>query len=129
MKNLVIEITETEQNDELSSKKKRQIADDWKAMLALDDYGTGYNGEVALLLFQPNIIKVDINIVHGVDRDSDRLNLLKNIIQYARQRNIRVLAEGVGSRDELKKQLLSAAWTLFKGIIWQHRFNTEGYSC
>jgi diguanylate cyclase (GGDEF)-like protein len=102
VKNLVIEITETEQNDELSSKKKRQIADDWKAMLALDDYGTGYNGEVALLLFQPNIIKVDINIVHGVDRDSDRLNLLKNIIQYARQRNIRVLAEGVGSRDELK---------------------------
>jgi EAL domain-containing protein (putative c-di-GMP-specific phosphodiesterase class I) len=101
VKNLVIEITETEQNDELSSKKKgnrRRL----KAMLALDDYGTGYNGGFALLLFQPNIIKVDINIVHGVDRDSDRLNLLKNIIQYARQRNIRVFAEGVGSRDELK---------------------------
>jgi EAL domain-containing protein (putative c-di-GMP-specific phosphodiesterase class I) len=53
-------------------------------MLGLDDYGTGYNGEVALLLFQPNIIKVDINIVHGVDRDSDRLNLLKNIIHVCK---------------------------------------------
>jgi diguanylate cyclase (GGDEF)-like protein len=102
VKNIVIEITETEQNDEASVRKKRQIADNWKAMIALDDYGTGYNGEVSLLVFQPNIIKVDINIIHGVDQDNNRLNLLKNIIQYARLRDILVLAEGVNSREELK---------------------------
>lgn len=102
LKNLVIEITESEQDDDESIRKKRQLAERWKALIAIDDYGSGYNGEISLLNFQPNIVKVDINIIQGVDHDADRLNLLKNLIQYARQRNIRILAEGVNTSEELK---------------------------
>ncbi len=102
VKNLVIEITETERDDDESIRIKRQAADKWKAMIAIDDYGSGYNGAVSLLNFQPHILKVDISIIKGVDHDGERLSLLKNIIQYAKQRNIRVLAEGVDTGEELK---------------------------
>jgi EAL domain-containing protein (putative c-di-GMP-specific phosphodiesterase class I) len=102
LKNMVIEITESEQDDDESIRKKRWLAERWKALIAIDDYGSGYNGEVSLLYFQPNIIKIDINIIQGVDHDTDRLNLLKNIIQYAKQKNIRILAEGVNTSEELK---------------------------
>jgi EAL domain-containing protein (putative c-di-GMP-specific phosphodiesterase class I) len=102
LKNLVFEITEAEQDDDDIVRIKRDIARQWNAQIAIDDYGSGYNSEISLLVFQPQIVKVDMSIVQGVDHDADRQNLLKNLIQYAKQRGIRVVAEGVQTREELQ---------------------------
>ncbi|NCB75153.1 MAG: EAL domain-containing protein [Clostridia bacterium] len=102
MKNLVIEITEADQNDDDIIGMKRDMARQWNAQIAVDDYGSGYNSELSLLYFQPDIVKVDMTIVQGVDHDEDRLNILKNLIQYAHQRDIRVVAEGVQTKEEMQ---------------------------
>ncbi|NCA99330.1 MAG: bifunctional diguanylate cyclase/phosphodiesterase [Clostridia bacterium] len=103
IKNLVIEITETDQDDESTIRIKRQMARLWRAQIAIDDFGSGYNSELSLLFFQPDIVKVDRAIVQGVDSDPDRQVILKNLITYARQRQIRVLAEGIETREELQE--------------------------
>ena len=102
VKNMVIEITETEQNDEYTIGFKHKIAKRTSASIAIDDYGSGYNSELSLLFFRPDIVKVDMEIIRGIDKDENRAALLKNLISYARHRNIKVLAEGVETKEELR---------------------------
>lgn len=97
---VVIEITESEPMSESSAQEKMQMARRWNAKIAMDDFGSGYSGESALIYLAPDIIKVDYSIVHGINEDKSRQNILGNLISYARKQKIRVLAEGVEIREE-----------------------------
>ena len=102
LKNIVLEILESEQsNKEYAERKKRAITD-WGGLIALDDFGTGYNSEYALLTLSPNIIKIDHSIINGCDNDSSRITIIENLITIAHNQNIMVLAEGVETYGELK---------------------------
>ena len=70
--------------------------------MALDDFGTGYNGEVVLLELTPNFVKIDIELVRGIDRDPNRQKILQNLLSYAGKRHIRSIAEGVETRAEME---------------------------
>lgn len=98
---VVVEITENEEVSREKSAAKKEKVQGWGGMLALDDYGSGYNTESALLDLVPDIVKVDIAMVRKIDSDSDRLALVRNLIGYAKSRNIIVLAEGVESASEM----------------------------
>lgn len=101
LQSIVLEITEL---DELSLKYtafKRSCTDRWNAQVALDDYGTGFNSESALMQTSPHIVKVDLSIVRGVDTDPDRQTLIHNLVTFAARRGIKVLAEGVETAGEL----------------------------
>ena len=49
-----------------------------------------------------DIVKVDASFVRNVDTDINKQALVKNLISYARARNIAVLAEGVETREEME---------------------------
>ena len=85
----------------ITSRKKHR-AQLWNAQLALDDYGTGFNSEAVLMEYAPDLVKVDVSIIRGIDADPDRRDLLNSLIGYAGTRNIRVLAEGVETAAELE---------------------------
>ena len=74
----------------------------WGGQIAVDDYGSGYNGASVLLHVVPDILKVDISIIHHVNQKADNLKILESIISYARHQGIKVLAEGVESREEVE---------------------------
>lgn len=102
LKNIVLEVLEGEQADESFMQAKQKRMSDWGAMVALDDFGCGYNNEYALITLNPNLIKIDHSIISGCDRDISRQNIICNLVSHAKTHNILVLAEGVETSKELK---------------------------
>lgn len=99
---VVCEFTEEEQGNKDIAQDKRAILHSWNALVAVDDYGCGYNSESTLLELQPDIVKIDMGIVRGIDVDENRQHLVENLIRYAHKRDIKVLGEGVETSGELK---------------------------
>lgn len=105
LKRLVIEIIESDRSDKKTFEIKKRKAEVWGAQIALDDFGSGYNTESSLLYMSPNYIKLDMSIIHGVDKDINRRNLLSSILSYTKPRNIITIAEGIETREEMETVL------------------------
>lgn len=101
--NIVVEITENEQSDEECTKTKQDMVARWGGHLALDDFGSGYNSELSLLILFPKYVKIDMNIIRGIDIDLNRQKLLRNMLSYAKNRDIKIIAEGIETKDEMDK--------------------------
>lgn len=99
---LVLEVTEAEKLEDRPAAEKRMLVDKWNAKLAVDDYGTGYNGESVLLQIEPNFVKIDRSIVHNISFDENRQILLQNIISYCKENKILIIAEGIENELEMK---------------------------
>ena len=99
---IVMEILESESADEEIIAHKEQLMLRWGGRIALDDYGTGYNSEYALLSLHPNIIKIDRSIISGCDKDADRRMIIENLVKLTRTKGILTLAEGVETEEEMK---------------------------
>lgn len=69
--------------------------------LALDDFGIGYSGLKTLYLLDPQYIKIDRFFIKDIVSDRKKKLFLTNIINIAHQSGIKVLAEGVETKDEL----------------------------
>lgn len=102
---IVLEILEGEESNNNYAEKKKRLVRKWNAEIALDDFGTGYNSEYALITSKPNIIKLDRSIISGCDADESRQNIIQNIVGFARSRNVKVLAEGVETYQEMKMSI------------------------
>ena len=101
MSNVVLEITESEAINSEFQARKRSVMSGGGGEIAIDDYGTGYNSLSMLFRIVPDILKVDISIIHRIDTKQDNQKLLESIISYSHQRGIKVLAEGVETAGEL----------------------------
>ena len=74
---------------------------------AIDDFGAGYAGLSLLADFQPDLIKLDMQLIRNIEQDSVRQILVEAALQMCRKLNIRVIAEGietVGERDALRDE-------------------------
>ncbi len=114
LSNIVCEVTESEQENEYITREKVNLVRSWGGLVALDDYGCGYNSESALLRIAPNIVKIDMGIVRGIDRDDKRRRLVANLSLYTRERGILLLAEGVETKEEYET-LVSLGVELLQG--------------
>ncbi|GAA0077230.1 EAL domain-containing protein [Clostridium sp. CTA-5] len=99
---IVFELLENERSNRNLIFKKRNIATKWNSNIAIDDFGAGYNNEALLLDITPDIVKIDMEIVRGIDKDLNRQQILKNIISYSKDREIKIVAEGVETKEELE---------------------------
>ena len=99
---VVLELTEVTRIDADLQAVKTQALMRSGGKLALDDYGSGYNGEAMLLAVQPDYVKIDVAIVRGVDQDDDKRQLVENLVSYAHVRGIALVGEGVETRAELE---------------------------
>lgn len=100
----VSEITEEDELDMEALEKKRRFPGG-SQVFALDDYGSGFNSEKNLLALAPHYIKVDICIVSGIDTDENKQQIVANIVHYAHQRDMKIIAEGLETPAELKTLL------------------------
>jgi diguanylate cyclase (GGDEF)-like protein len=99
----VFEITEDAQTTKEAMEVKQILVNRWESDFALDDYGSGYNGERVLLELNPKYIKIDKGIISGIHLNIDKQKIVENIISYARERHIKTIAEGIETEQELKK--------------------------
>jgi EAL domain-containing protein (putative c-di-GMP-specific phosphodiesterase class I) len=69
--------------------------------LAIDDFGTGYSNLNALKSFPVVRLKIDQSFVRGIPHNEDDKAIAKAVISLGHQLNLRVLAEGVETREQL----------------------------
>ena len=116
---VVLELLEGEHaNQEYHARKKARMAK-WNARIALDDFGSGYNNEYALVNIRPDIIKIDCSIIVGCDKDISRRTIISNLVKLARTNNILVLAEGIETEGELET-VISCGVDLLQGFYFDN---------
>ena len=81
---------------------------------AIDDFGAGYAGLNLLADFQPDLVKVDMELIRDIHLHPARQVILSAVVFIARELNITVLAEGVESEAEFRV-LRAAGIRLFQG--------------
>ena len=111
---VVTELTEGEPVNQEYMRRKIAVTKEWNGLIAIDDFGAGYNSETVLLDMEPDIIKVDMSLVQRIHEDPYRQLILNNILDFAAQNHITVLAEGVETKEELEF-LIQCGVELFQG--------------
>ena len=71
--------------------------------IAVDDAGAGYSGLNMISDIHPHFIKLDMNLVRGIDRDITKQSLIKSFTEFALLTNTHLIAEGIETKDELLK--------------------------
>ena len=70
-------------------------------LIVVDDFGSEHSNIERLILIHPDIIKIDRNIIHGIDKDAYRQSILKSIVSLSEMTGSVCLAEGVETEAEL----------------------------
>ena len=107
---LIIEITEVEAlHYEKAVIQNLNIYRRLNIKIAIDDFGAGYAGLNLLANFQPDIIKLDMQLIRGIESHGPRQAIVKAILQVCMSLGIEVIAEGVETLPEF-------IWLKNKGI-------------
>lgn len=81
---------------------------------AVDDFGAGHAGLGLLVDFQPDLLKIDMKLIRGIDSSPARRAVVAGIVGMARELDITVLAEGIETEAEFLV-LKAAGIRLFQG--------------
>lgn len=98
---LELEITETAILDE----KIMEIINEFTKLgigLAVDDFGTGYSGLSYLKRFSIDKLKIDQSFVRDIPSSNDSITIVSAILAMAREMNVKSLAEGVETEEQLR---------------------------
>ena len=99
---LELEITETLLMDErIDSMKILENLNNKNIHLSIDDFGTGFSSLSYLKRFPVNTLKIDRSFMQDVPADDDAKSIVKSIITLAHTLNLRVIAEGIESKQQL----------------------------
>ena len=70
--------------------------------IALDDFGTGYSSLTYLQKLPIDIIKLDREFIWSIGSENDKSPIIKTVIKLAHDLNIKVVAEGVETLEQLE---------------------------
>ena len=70
--------------------------------LAIDDAGSGYSGLSHIVQIAPDIIKIDMELIRGIDFDPVRRSLVTSIVAFAPEIGASLVAEGIETRAEFE---------------------------
>ncbi|WP_299267232.1 EAL domain-containing protein [uncultured Psychrosphaera sp.] len=101
-KKIMFEFTEVEKIDDSSFIK--EVVEFYKNAgfsTAIDDFGSGYAGLSLLADFQTSLVKLDMELIRNIDQDITRQHIIKNCINLFKDLNIKVLAEGIETKEEM----------------------------
>lgn len=99
---VVFEVVETHQVSDLQH--LRTILDYYRSKgfrTALDDVGSGHANLATLAALGADVIKVDMEIIRGIDKDPVKQSIYGALAGIAKNNGIKILAEGIETCEEL----------------------------
>jgi EAL domain-containing protein (putative c-di-GMP-specific phosphodiesterase class I) len=88
-------------------------------LTAIDDFGAGYAGLGMLAQYQPDLLKIDMELVRGIEASRPRQVIVAGVVAMARHLDITILAEGVETEAEIRV-LRAAGIDLMQGYYFAH---------
>lgn len=85
--------------------------------IALDDMGEGYAGLSSFALLEPEIMKLDMSLIRGIDGSQMKRHLVHSMVTLGAGLGTLVLAEGVETEGELKA-LVDLGCDYFQGYLF-----------
>lgn len=126
---LEIEVTEgllvaaSEANNEIMTSLK-----ELGVSISVDDFGTGYSALSYLKNFPVDVLKIDESLVRNLPADQDDVAIVSAITRLAMDLNIKVVAEGVETVDQLAHlrtiDCNTAQGYLFSPAVMTEQFET-----
>lgn len=92
---LIFEFTE---NEEMADTHIGNIVESYRQMgfaTALDDFGAGYAGLGLLAKFQPDLIKLDMELIRAIDTSMPRRMIVESMVRLCTKLGIVLIAEGI----------------------------------
>jgi EAL domain-containing protein (putative c-di-GMP-specific phosphodiesterase class I) len=100
---IVIEVTEhTPVSDYAAFIRSTDALRSMGIRLAFDDAGAGFSSFNHVLNLRPDVIKLDISLIRGIDRDPDRQALARALLDFGSEAfGTAFVAEGIETAGEL----------------------------
>jgi EAL domain-containing protein (putative c-di-GMP-specific phosphodiesterase class I) len=101
---LELEITESIIMDNIDASVQALSAlRDVGITVAIDDFGTGYSSLAYIAKLPINALKIDRSFITGMMEGSDNLAIVRSIISLAHSLNLKVVAEGVETNEQVAR--------------------------
>ncbi len=99
---IIFEFTESEKIDTAHLLNILRTYKDIGFSTAIDDFGAGHAGLNLLAMFQPDIVKLDMDLVRGIDTSKSKRIVVSHTLNMLREFGITAVCEGVETADEMK---------------------------
>jgi len=74
--------------------------------ISIDDFGSGYSNFKTVLDMEADYLKIDGTLIKNIDKDEKSYKVVKNIIQFAKDAQMKTIAEFVHSKEVYDKLVL-----------------------
>ncbi len=117
-KRVVLEITERAPLERIKDVNGRVAQ--LRAMgyrIAVDDLGAGYAGLTSFAQLEPEVVKVDMSLIRGLDQSPTKQKLLRSMVGLCRDLDIKMIAEGIETIEE-RDTLVRLGGDLCQGYLF-----------
>lgn len=97
--------------------KRLQALRDIGVQIAIDDFGTGYSSLSYLRKLPITKVKLDRSFIQGIEYTKDSAAIVQGIITMAHHLELKVVAEGVETREE-QQDLIRRDCDLLQGFLF-----------
>lgn len=99
--NVVLEITERSALEDVAETRERAAAlRKLGYRIAIDDLGAGYAGLTSFANLEPEVVKLDMSLVRGIEDSPVRYRIVEGITDLCRSLSMKVVAEGIETLPE-----------------------------
>ena len=111
---MIIENLEYPYFSEEHWKEKNRSVRFMENMLAADDFGTGINTLELIEFMSPHVVKLDRELISGIDHIREKQENVKNLVSLFHSKNYLIVAEGIEEKEEFE-YLVGLGIDLFQG--------------
>lgn len=113
---IIFEFTESEKVDTQHLLNILRSYKDMGFKTAIDDFGAGHSGLNLLALFQPDIVKLDMDLIRDIDRNPQKRTVVKHTLAMLAEFGIAAVCEGIETSAEALA-LQDMGVTLMQGYL------------
>jgi len=115
---VILEITERAALDAIPDSRSRiRTLREMGYRIAIDDLGAGYAGLQSFALLEPDIVKLDMSLVRGVEGTPVKQKLIASMAALCRDLGILVVAEGIETEAE-RDAVIELGCDLLQGYLF-----------